>query len=206
MVYPTQENLSPEIFDFDKTLTCKDSTLGFFLFKENRCKQLFLYLVFYILAIGVALQLINRKQHKECLLNLFFGRCSQDALNQKAKDYAKTILFQSWTKTIPWTQGPTKWVITASWSAWVKPLFPENTQVIGSEFTKNTKQQWVVDPHTEGDEKVLALARHGIGSFGTVYTDSKRDAPLVKLSKQWVLVQPKGHVHGTDFKQFMRHA
>ena len=26
------------------------------------------------------------------------------------------------------------------------------------------------------------------------------------VSKQWVLVHPKGHVHGTDFKQSMRHA
>lgn len=79
-------------FDFDHTLTDRDSLLAFFFFLKGKTKTLLKLMKHLPLLIGFRLGLKSRKQVKEALFKEFLVGYSYEELQKKAKTFAAVYL------------------------------------------------------------------------------------------------------------------
>jgi len=115
------------LFDFDGTITKKDSFLDFVAFTEGYPKMLKGVLVHLIPVLGYKLGWISGHQIKEKLLTYFYKGRPEGVLAELGVQYANTVLNAiirpKAIDRIRWhkDQGHEVVVVTASISQWIKP-------------------------------------------------------------------------------------
>jgi len=175
------------VFDFDKTLTYKDTTLPFLCHGTHGITRLLRVLHFYLLAVAVKLRMLSVLALKESLLLHYFKDWSKEKWQQHCLAFSQTIHLNQLYRQTNWDQ-PGIWVMSASFEDWLKPLFPSHIKVAASTILWQNNQLKGIERHLIGQAKANFLRENGIQKIEILYTDSKADLPLAFMADAVVWV------------------
>ena len=174
------------VFDFDKTLTYRDTTLPFLAFGLSPIKSIHCRLRYYFLALLVKCKCYSVLSLKQTMINWRFRKYDIQAWKLHCKDFSVTIKTNSLYRQTNWKE-PDLVVASASFKEVLVHLFPSNVLVIGSEV--GLGNQINITKHAMGEQKAILLRNEGIESFDRLYTDSLADLPLMKMAREVVWVK-----------------
>ena len=174
------------VFDFDKTLTYRDTTLPFLAFGLSPIKSIHCRLRYYFLALLVKCKCYSVLSLKQTMINWRFRKYDIQAWKLHCKDFSVTIKTNSLYRQTNWKE-PDLVVASASFKEVLVHLFPSSVLVIGSEVKIEKKIS--ITKHAMGGQKAEHLRAEGIESFDRLYTDSLADLPLMKMAREVVWVQ-----------------
>lgn len=114
------------VFDFDGTITTKDTLFDFIAFYWGKPKMIFGLIVLSPILISFKMGLITNDKAKERLFSYFFKKESQQAFLNVCKKYSERIneiLNAKARDKIKWHQaeGHKLIIVSASVSEWIKP-------------------------------------------------------------------------------------
>jgi len=176
------------VFDFDKTLTKKDTVLGFLLFATNKNFISLRLLALIFFAVLHKLKLINNDLLKQKGINLFLKDISEETIKLRAKEYASGIGLNDVYRTVFCTQYPTAIIATASFEDYVKPLCKDSL-VLGAKLKYTNGKVSGLEQNAYGIQKTALLQEHGIKQIDIFYTDSFSDQPLMDIATEVYLVE-----------------
>lgn len=183
-------------FDFDHTLSDRDSLLPFLFFLEGKIKTYAKLIRITPKLIAFALGSISRQQIKEAILVLFLKNYSPAELNKKSKEYAENNLNQfirpEALEKLRWHQSQAHQciIISASIENYLKPWAQIHgiDTVIASILVTDDNQKitgYLKGNNCWGKEKVDRL----LSTFGPkekfilyAYGDSRGDKELLELA------------------------
>lgn len=183
-------------FDFDGTITKKDSFLDFVSFTEGSFKMYKGVLVHLIPILGYKLGLISGHQIKEKLLTYFYKGRSENILTELGMQYSNTrlpnIIRPKAIDRIKWhkDQGHEVVVVTASILQWIKPWCDQlnikyittEIDVVNELITGKLKGENCIGP-----EKVVRIEKeYNIKSLEYIYAygNSKGDRGLLEIANE----------------------
>jgi phosphoserine phosphatase len=208
MAHPLQKNngqqiMGTEVFDFDKTLTYRDTTLPLFCHQQTTARRVAIYLAYYGLAVLVKGKLIHEADLKMLLLRVFFAAWEAESWERHCAAFAGSIATNGLYAQTDWETGD-KWVVSASFEAVVRPLFPAKVTVIGSKVYK-IKGRWQWGQHAFGKSKAILLKNAGVNQVMRVYTDSKSDRYMMAMAAAIVWVRGDKTSHFTRQEWELKH-
>ena len=177
------------VFDFDKTLTKKDTLFGFFLFASNKNFSLYFKVTYYCFLMTLAkLNLIKNEELKSRGVQLFLSPLSKEQLKFKFENYHKTITFNSLYSSLDFSEDANYFVLSASFQDYIRPIFPNFVNVMGStiKYKDDVAQELLFNCYEEG--KVQLLKNENVQEIDTLYTDSFSDFELAKMAKEIIIV------------------
>lgn len=179
--------MNTEVFDFDKTLTYADTTLALFSHNQTLGKRVAIFFTYYALALLVKAKLLKVANLKALLLNLFFASWEESDFEGHCEAFSSSIRTNELYAQSNWREGH-KYIVSASFEAVLRPLFPEQVTIIGSKIQK-IKGRWQVTVHAFGSRKAALLQKKGITQVWRVYTDSHSDRFMMAMAKEIVWVE-----------------
>ena len=174
------------VFDFDKTLTYRDTTLPFLAFGLSPMQSMFCYISYYSLALLVKLKILDVLSLITLMVKWRFRRYDDHGWKLHCKEFSAVIKTNSIYNQTNWNQSNLV-VASASFKEVLLHLFPSSVLVIGSEVKIEKKIS--ITKHAMGEQKAEHLRAEGIESFDRLYTDSLADLPLMKMAREVVWVQ-----------------
>jgi hypothetical protein len=174
------------VFDFDKTLTYRDTTLPFLAFGLSPMPSMFCHICYYCLALLVKMQILDVLSLKQLMVNWRFKGYDDHAWKLHCKAFSAVINTNSIYRQTNWDQ-PNLVVASASFKEVLLHLFPSSVLVIGSEVEIEKKIS--ITKHAMGAQKAELLKAKGIESFDRLYTDSLADLPLMKMAREVIWVK-----------------
>jgi phosphoserine phosphatase len=173
------------VFDFDKTLTERDTLFGFY---RSVHKDSWSFQFKRIINLGAALiykmGIIDNDQLKKIGINLFLKGQSVNALKLKAKEYISDVkLNQIYYNNFLDTQKQNRLIISASFEIYLKELFPDEI-VVGSLLKIENGKVVGLERNMFGNQKRNYLFNMGIEEIACLYTDSYSDLPIMKMSEK----------------------
>lgn len=174
------------VFDFDKTLTYRDTTLPFLAFGLSPVKSIQCHLRYYFLALLVKCQCYSVLSLKQTMINWRFKGYNTQAWKLHCKDFSATIRTNAFYRQTNWNEDNLV-VASASFKEVLIHLFPSSVLVIGSEL--GIGHQINITKHAMGEQKAILLRDQGIESFDRLYTDSLADLPLMKMASEVVWIK-----------------
>lgn len=196
------------VFDFDGTLTTRDTLL---LFIRHACgRRAFLrgFLLHLPLLVLMKLRLYDNGKCKERVFSHFFRGWTEEHFNESCQHFADSyqhILRPQTVQALRRAQqdGVRVFIVTASIDRWVQPFFPE-VEVLGTQISvscepTDTSPQLTgrfLTPNCYGPEKVRRL-RQVLPLEGsqrehyhiTAYGDSRGDRELLAWADEGILVK-----------------
>jgi phosphoserine phosphatase len=174
------------VYDFDKTLTYRDTTLGLFLFRLPVFKKIICILYYYVAAVLVRFGIWTVLHLKEALVRWRFKEFSQENWKEHAREFSKTIKTNKLYRSTQWENGVIV-VISASFVEVLQHIFPSQVQLFGSQIDFTTETPHII-MHMWGKAKLEELRKAGIFKVSEVYTDSLDDLPLIRAADRvfWV--------------------
>lgn len=184
------------LFDFDGTLTTKDSLGDFILFAFGKPKTVIGGILLSPTLAGYALRLMDNSKAKQQVLKYFFGGMPIDKMRELGERYAKErlpkILRPAGLERLQWhqQQGHKIVIVSASTEYWLKPW----TEAMG--FDLLATQLEVKDNQLTGryagenchsEEKVRRIqAAYELAQFDEIYAygDTSGDKPMLALAHQ----------------------
>lgn len=180
----------PVVFDFDKTLTEKDTLFGFYAFvnEDNLIFKLKRVLLL-ISALLYKVRMINNTQLKKIGLSLFLAGKSIELIEAKSYEYARKIeLNEIYHQYFLNTPKENRLILSASYESYLKKLFPSEN-VIGSKLAFKNGKVFGIEINMYGIEKKRCLLKSNITLIEKLYTDSYSDQPLMDISKKTILIK-----------------
>lgn len=190
------------VYDFDKTLTQKDTLFDFFKF-NNKKKFLFFLktLIYFSSMVLTKFKLISNDTLKNIGIKLFLKNLNEEEINYKFFNYYKTIKYNFLFNQTDFKTIDKCYIISASFENYLKPIFPQNVEIIGSTINKDNSN---LTFNCYAKNKIIALKKLGIDEIDIFYTDSLSDLPLVKLSKKTILVKNDKLIECNTVEDFIR--
>lgn len=181
-------------FDFDGTITSRDTLLEFIKFNKGRFRFYFGFLwnIFYLIAYK--LKIISNQKAKEKILQFFFRETSVFDFDEGSKKFSETILSklvrQKALQEIKSLQekGFTVVVVSASPESWIRQWTDSMgvTLIASCLETKNGRITGKLSgKNCHGQEKVRRILElHQMDEYDEifVYGDSEGDLPMMKLA------------------------
>ena len=185
------------VFDFDKTLTYRDTVLDFLKFCAQEVGVRFVYtkvFIWYCLAVLAKLKIISNTKIKQAGIQLFLKGISKEQIENSAIKFINTLkLNQLYYCGFQSFEDPL--IVSASFEEYLNYMFPKH-KVIGSKMAYDEGQRVSgLLYNCYGQEKVNALNEQGISHIYRFYTDSYSDTPLMDISEEVFLV------HGDQIKK-----
>lgn len=181
-------------FDFDGTLTSKDSMLEFIKFYKGSIKAYAGILFLSPCLAAMKAGMLSTQQGKELLLSYFFKEEDIEVFNAKCKQFALEIipsiirkdgLLELKNRLV---QKQEVCIVTASAENWVAPYFSEmGIKVIGSQLQilDNKLTGKLIGNNCKGAEKVVRIKKeYELSNFDTIsaYGDSSGDKEMLLLA------------------------
>lgn len=183
-------------FDFDGTITKRDSFLDFVAFTEGYPKMLKGVLIHTISILGYKLGWVSGHQIKEKLITYFYNGRSNDALVALGIQYSNTrlntVIRPRAIERIVWhkNQGHEVVVVTASISQWIKPwcnhlnikYIATELEIVNHLITGKLKGENCVGP-----EKVVRIKNeYDLKRLEYIYAygNSKGDKELLEIANE----------------------
>ncbi len=174
------------VFDFDKTLTYRDTTLPFLAFGLSPMLSMFCHILYYFLALLVKLKILDVLSLKQLMVKWRFRGYDEHAWKWHCKEFSAVIKTNNIYRQTNWDQSNLV-VASASFKEVLLHLFPSSVMVIGSEV--EIEKTISITKHAMGEQKAELLRAEGIESFDRLYTDSLADLPLMKMASEVVWVK-----------------
>lgn len=178
------------VFDFDKTLTNKDTLFGFYKrvgkgdpwFGPKR-------LVLLISSVLYKLRLISNTTLKRIGVNLFLKGVSRSRISEVAEGYAKEIqLNDIYSKHYQECPRDERCIISASLVEYLSFVFP-GEMVYGSELEFSGEVVAGLKTNMYRKEKLNCVKRMGFHNIKTLFTDSYADSYLMDIALTVCLVR-----------------
>lgn len=187
-------------FDFDGTLTTKDSMFAFIAFVKGR-KRLYLGMIWLLpMLIRFKLGLKDRQQAKEQLLDHFFGGMQETKLKQLAEAFCSEklpqMLRREMIERLQWHQEQAHrcLLVSASLDLWLQP-FADSYQLellcTRAQFSDGKYTRSFRSPNCYGPEKVKRIQAALEGQpvyFSYAYGDSNGDREMLAWADDNVLI------------------
>jgi phosphoserine phosphatase len=174
------------VFDFDKTLTYRDTTLPFLAFGLSPIKSIQCHLRYYFLALLVKCKCYSVLSLKQTMINWRFRQNDIQTWKLHCKAFSTTIKTNALYRQTNWSEANLV-IASASFKEVLVHLFPSSVLVIGSEV--GFGKQINITKHAMGEQKAILLRDQGIESFDRLYTDSLADLPLMKMASEVIWVK-----------------
>lgn len=185
------------LFDFDGTLTYKDSFRAFLQFSTS---PVAFWIKNYVLSLPYALlyklKLISTHRFKEIRLKLFLSNKSADEIEQLSQSFTQTIipkiLKQSGHERIAWhkTEGHDIWIVSASFDFVLEKWCTENNIGLLTNIAERDAQNSLTGcfpkPDCNYEEKVQRIKKViDLQQFDTIYAygDTSGDKPMLALAQ-----------------------
>jgi len=184
------------LFDFDGTITKKDSLIKFIRFSTGNIKFSLGVLLLSPMLIAYTLKLIPNHKAKEYMISYFFKGMKQDVFLNLAKNYSLTqikhIVRPEAIRRLTWhqQQGHNIVIVSASIECWLKPwCMQHGIELIATklEFKNNVFTGKFLTKNCYGVEKVNRIQKlYNLNDYSYIYAygDSKGDAQLLSLSDE----------------------
>ena len=181
-------------FDFDGTLTTKDSLADFIQFSVGSRKYWLGLTVLAPFLVAYKLRLISNHTAKERLISHFFKGWDYDSFQELADNYSiehlDRIIRPEAIKKLNWhkSQGHRVVVASASMNAWLsKWCEMRSVDLIATELEVQSGKLTgrFATKNCNGDEKVNRIRQqYDLDSYGTVYAygDSSGDLPMLNIA------------------------
>ena len=199
------------VYDFDKTLTYKDTLTGFFIHCATK-NALYPFKVFAYSAATVLAKpgFMDNTRLKQIGVKLFLQGKTIDEIKAYAKSYGETIAFNTLFHEIVKRGKSTSnddivCIVSASFEEYLQPLFPSTIVVHGSRLAYIDNKVSGLEMNCYKDKKVQRLIESGIRKIDILYTDSYSDAPLARISKKIVVVSGDRQTVYDSYAAFERH-
>jgi len=174
------------VYDFDKTLTLKDTTLDFFCHGLGSTQRFLCILYYYTLASCVKLHILDVQTLKSKLLKWRFKRIDSVSWENHCMKFAQTIVTNELFAKTNWSEENLV-IVSASFQEVLQHLFPPNVNVMGTLVALKNGEVLITD-HLYRDRKRQALEEKGIYHIDEFYTDSWHDHSVMQMAKKifWV--------------------
>lgn len=184
---------SVAVFDFDKTLTDKDTLFGFYRSVSGGDPLFLLKRIFLIVAaVLYKTELIENNTLKRIGIFLFLKGVTRDELEIVARRYSEQIdLNDIYLNHYRKTDGE-KWIVSASPEIYLRYLFPGD-HLAGTTFTYSGNKVTGLKTNMFGQEKKRFLVEKGITRIHSLYTDSIDDKSLMDISEHVYIIN-QGHI------------
>lgn len=172
------------VYDFDKTLTYRDSFTQLTLSQLKKAKIALLPLYFCLKLLS-RFRLISVKKEKELCLRWFFPK-NIDDFNRLCVSFAPRIRLSPIRELLAEDikRGNTVYILSASPECYIRTIFPD-AEVIGMRFRTDSCGEIVaIDRHPYSAEKRRILESLGIMHIDYMYYDSKSDEVLRPISER----------------------
>ena len=180
-------------YDFDGTLTTRDTFLAFILYAKGRSRFLWGFLRYAPLLVLMKLKLYPNYKAKQKVFAHFFGGMELTAFDALCRDFAannRHLLRPEGVKTLEQAQakGAEVLIVSASIDNWVQPFFPM-VKVLGTqiEVIEGRLSGRFLTPNCYGQEKVrriLALYPDRSSYHLTAYGDSRGDREMLAFADE----------------------
>lgn len=192
------------VFDFDKTLTYRDTLFGFYISISEKDYKFPLKICFYFFLMFLfKIQIISNDYLKKQGFKIFIKNKELTSLENKAKLYANSIKFNNLFNSFDFKNIDHKIiVISASYEIYLKYIFNENIEVIGSKFKIVNGLASEFDFNCYSNFKSKILKYHGYEKIDVLYTDSFSDFSLAKLSHSINIVKNDNIYECSSINQF----
>lgn len=190
---PYEKFPPPTVFDFDKTLTYKDTLKDFFsLVGKMRFSATRLRLkqaIYFGAMVATKFRLLSNSDLKRWGVKLFVKGANRHQIANWGKFYAELITLNRVFEVNFQQHHGDAMIVTASFVDYVKPLFPNNV-VVGAEFLYD-HQGHVMDLKNNcyKEQKVECLNQLGVQTISALFTDSFSDKPLMDIAQKVYLVK-----------------
>lgn len=175
------------VFDFDKTLTFKDSLTELFAKHGNSCTRI----IQILLKVLVKLHIISVTSEKLLLINMLFKGdvlLFSEACRAQATQIEPTKIMDILYRHVE--DGDRVVILSASAYYLLKEFFKNSSlEILGSEFLVEEGQIKGFIQHPFDKEKIDTLKKHNIYNIDIAYFDSNHDNCLKTLSTQWYRVK-----------------
>lgn len=185
------------VFDFDGTLTRRDSLLAFIKFSKGRWRLLAALLHFSPQLVLMRLGLYSNNRAKQRLFSYLYKGEDIEAFNRSCRDFARacgeTLLRPQGRAAVETALacGCRVFIVSASIDNWVRPFFGENRllTVLGTqiEVANGKVTGRFLTPNCYGAEKVrrleAALPRRE-DYYLTAYGDSRGDREMLNYADE----------------------
>jgi len=178
------------VFDFDKTLTDRDTIVGFYRIAESRTR-LFPLKRAALMAGSILgkLGLFGNDQIKSLGVRMFLRGKTQQEIAGLATEYTKEIRLNSiYYETFLRYPKMGRLIVSASFEEYLCKLLPDE-KVVGSMLSYDGSRVSGVARNLYGRAKVRALNELGIYSIDELFTDSFSDGPLMEIASKVFLVK-----------------
>ena len=192
------------VFDFDKTLTYRDTLLDFYIHVSKKDFKFAIKLLYYLgFMILFKLKIISNDYLKIKGFNLFLKGLEDNYIENKAKNFASKIEFNDLYKTFNFNKKDKKIIIvSASYEIYLKYIFSKNVKVFGSKFVSSDGLASELSFNCYSTNKNFILKKNGLNLIRTFYTDSYSDVSLAKISKQIIIVENDKLIICKDINEF----
>jgi phosphatidylglycerophosphatase C len=203
MVHP-MEKKKLAIFDFDGTITSRDSMIEFVRYYRGDFALMLSYLILFPWLAMAKLGIYSREKAKKKFLRYHFGGEAHAELLRKSTQFCQRVM-PAYTreKALEQLQFHKQHfhdvlIATASLDFWVEPWMKHmglqyvctNAEYVDGKFTGN-----FVTPNCSGEEKLRRIReKYNLDEYETIfgYGDTSEDKPFLKLA------------HKTHFRPFRR--
>ena len=195
------------VFDFDKTLTYKDSLRGFYFFASKKGLGFPIKILrYYFLVIKRKLNLISLIDLNYYAIKFFLADYNKNDLNTIGKNYIKRIIFNKiyYEDYAELSRDEENQVIitSASFDVYLRHFGFKHLLATELEFENDKPAGIKFLNHREN--KLKKIKETGITSIDVLYTDSISDLPLAKIAKQTILIRGDKKIVCNSIEEFLR--
>lgn len=183
-------------FDFDKTLTYKDTSLGFYKICSKTNSRFYSLLPLYVLCCCLyKFNLITNDRLKSFAVKIFLKGITREDYEENCKRYSKKVKLNNILDQlyIHLREGCDIYIITASFSLYVSEVFSDlPVSVRGSELLFINNKIVDVKMNCYGAQKVEEIRKNSITRVDYFYTDSYSDYPMMQICENNFIVKRMG--------------
>lgn len=178
------------LYDFDKTLTKRDTLLGFYFEVSRYKKQKYLFMpLYFAVMILHKFKLISNTKIKKIGVYLFLKNEVYSEIENISLKYSKKIIFNKLFEKIS-NKTKMKIVITASFEIYVSKVLNSDFIIHGSTLKVKNNKIIGLDKNLFGIEKLNFFKKKYPGfQIDEFYTDSYSDLPLLNNAKKKFLIK-----------------
>jgi phosphatidylglycerophosphatase C len=195
------------VFDFDKTLSKKDTTLPLVLFGAGPVQKVLRWLLYVVLALVQKAGIIKVLDVKRLLFSFCFSGWKQQHWEKHTNEFAHTIRFLQLYQQTNWQNEQAQiYIVSASPYECIRPCFPENVTVLATQLSFKKGKYSGIASHLYGKAKRGALIDMGVKTITRFYSDSRSDAPLAGMAENIFLAKGNELIHCKNQDDFIRKA
>ena len=195
------------VFDFDKTLTYKDSLRGFYFFASKKNLgfpfKLFRY---YFLVAQRKLKQISLIDLNDNAIKLFLAGYNKNNLDVIGKNFIKRIIFNKiyYDDYAALAQNEENQVIvtSASFEIYLKHIGFKH--LLATELNYENDKPVGIKFLNHDINKMKKLNEIGITVVDVLYTDSISDLPLARIAKQIILIRKDEKIVCNSVEEFLK--